>query len=466
VSSSTSSPAPASPFGAGHKVDRKRLHKLEQLRLRGREPYPDVHLPSRVLAAQIHAAHDPGVLATGEHGHWRYAVAGRIVARRKHRHATFLDLEDQSGVIELSLRRDPPMHAHGSQLLDADIGDVVSAEGSVYVTDNHRLTLCVSSSKLLAKALRLPPAPTDAGDGHRRPRLDALALGQTRALVEARSLALHGLREWMGENAFVEVSQPYPDGSRTSRQLFLRRCLMAGLERVFESHATPLRSGVDVATTLQWSAAYVDCRTIASQARELIVEVARTILRSDALDGRWQQLSVREAIRARCGIDILDADADALRRSLGDPADGRSSSWGTLVNALYKAQVLPTLTQPTIVYDFPLEGRTLARRHPAHAALADSFSIVIDGLTVAGGHNELNDPQEQWARLLERRGLTEGDQPHSAGPIAHEREIRLLEYGLCPAASAELQLDRLLSRLTAAGLTPPTTAAAAANPNL
>jgi lysyl-tRNA synthetase, class II len=465
VSSSTSTPTPPSPFRAGHKVDRKRLHKLEQLRLRGREPYPDVHLPSRVLAAQIHAAHDPRALAPGEHGRWRYAVAGRVVARRRHRHATFLDLEDQSGVIELSLRRDQPVHARGSQLLDADIGDVVSAEGSVYVTDNHRLTLCVSSSKLLAKALRLPPALAHGGDGPRRPQLDALALGQARALVEARSLALHALREWMEENAFVEVSQPYPAGSRTSRQLFLRRCLMAGLERVFESHATPLRNGVDVATTLQWSAAYVDCRTIASQARELIVEVARTIHRTGALDGRWQQISVREAVRARCGIDILAADADALRRRLDDP-DGHESSWGALVNALYTAHVLPTLTRPTTVYDFPLEGRLLARRHHAHATLADSFSIVIDGVTVASGHNELNDPQEQWARLLERRRLAEGDQPHRAGPIAHEREIRLLEYGLCPAASAELQLDPLLARLTASGVAPPATAEAAANPHL
>jgi lysyl-tRNA synthetase class 2 len=448
VSSSTSSPAPASPFRAGHKVDRKRLQKLDQLRLRGREPYPDVHLRSRVLAAEIHAAHDPTALAVGEHGRWRYAVAGRVVARRKHRHATFLDLEDQSGVIELSLRREATS-AHGSQLLDADIGDVVSAEGSVYVTDNHKLTLCVASSQLLAKALRLPPSPAPSGDRPRRSQLDALALGKTRTLVEARSAALYALRRWMRQNDFVEVSQPAPAGSRTARQLYLRRCLLAGLERVFESHAAPLRGGADTTTTLQWSAAYVDCKTIASQASELIAEAAgaisATLPGAATPDGRWRAITLREGIEACCEVDILAADAGALRRRLGDRADDLGASWDVLVGALYRNHVLPTLTQPTIVYDFPLADRPLAKRHPLHAALADSFSIVIGGVTVASGHNELNDPQEQWARLLERRGLTDEPGGQRSGPIAYEREIRLLEYGLCPAAGAELQLDPLLA---------------------
>jgi lysyl-tRNA synthetase class 2 len=462
-------PTPPSPFHAGHKVDRKRLHKLEQLRLRGREPYPAVHLPSRVLAAEIHAAHDPRALAPGEHGRWHYAVAGRVVARRKHRHATFVDLEDQSGVIELSLRRDRPLRDQGSQLQDADIGDVLGVEGCVYVTDNHRLTLCVSGSKLLAKALRLPPALAHGGNGPRRSRLDALALGKARGLVEARAQALHALREWMDENAFVEVAPPDPAGSRTARRLYLRRCLLAGLERVFESRSHPLRNGVDGDTTLQWSAAYVDCETIAAQARELIARVAgavpAAILRDDMLDGDWQSLSVREAIEERCGLDILTADASALGRRLGEPADARGSSWGELVSALYGTHVLPALTRPTIVYGFPLESRPLAKRHPEHPALADSFSIVFDGVAVASGHDELNDPQEQWTRMLERRGLVEGEGGHRAGPIAHEREIRLLEYGLCPAAGAELRLDALLARLTGSGAAPPSPSGAAARPS-
>jgi hypothetical protein len=128
------------------RVDRERHQRMQELRLRGREPFPDARLLTRSLAAEIHAEHDPFALESGEHRRWCYTVAGRLMARRKHRHATFIDLRDQSGIIELCVRGDNPDKTRCSPLIDADLGDIVTAEGTIYVTDNHALTRSRSQS--------------------------------------------------------------------------------------------------------------------------------------------------------------------------------------------------------------------------------------------------------------------------------------------------------------------------------
>ncbi len=394
------------PFARrGPRVDRERHHKLQQLRLQGREPFPDVYLPSRSLAATIYASHDPRTLDIGEHRSWRYVVAGRLVARRKHRHATFFDLRDQSGVIELCVRRDRPDHAECSQLLGADIGDILTADGAVYVTDNHKLALSVLTSRLLSKALRSPPTRTNGVTStdtrsHRR-ELDLLADEHARMLFKTRSTLTQSIREWMRQSSFIEVEGP-------SSRLYLRRCLLSGLERVYQlgkcfgSVHSSRRNGLD-ATMLEWSAAYIDYGEAARQAEDLVLYAAasiapemRVLWHGSSIDLRspWRTVTVREGIREHCGLDILAADSPAIARHLPSGARAGERGWGSLVNELYTALVEPTLMQPTIVFDFPLSGRALAKRHPVHDELAGGFRVVIGGIEVASGDSELNDPQE------------------------------------------------------------------------
>src|ERR1700733_7473382 len=137
--------------GSRRRIDRERHHKLQRLSMQGIDPFPDVCLTSRSLAREIHTSHDPHELGPGEQQAYRGIVAGRLLARRKHRHAVFLDLRDRSGIIELCARRDRQDDVQHSQLMGLDIGDIVSAEGWLYVTDNHTLTLLVTSSRLLSK---------------------------------------------------------------------------------------------------------------------------------------------------------------------------------------------------------------------------------------------------------------------------------------------------------------------------
>jgi lysyl-tRNA synthetase class 2 len=439
------------------RVDPERYDKLQQLRLEGPEPFPDVHLRSRSLAATIYASHDPRTLDPGEHLSWRYTVAGRLVARRKHRHATFFDLRDQSGVVELCARRDQPTHADSMQLLGANIGDILAAEGTVYVTDNHRLALSVLASRLLTKALRPPPTRTNgitttgAGSHQREPEL--LANKQARVRVIARSELTATARDWMRQNLFLEVSSSAPS------RLHLRRCLLSGLERVYElkrcfGSDNSQVDGAD-ATTLAWSAAYIDCKESARQTETLIQRAAASIApdmrvssqgRSIDLRGPWRSTTVRQGILEQTGIDILAADANAIARHLPSSVPAAESSWASLVNQLYAQLLEPKLIEPTIVYDFPLAARALVRRHPVHRDLADCFRVVIGGAEVARGDSELNDPEELWARVNAGRDSSPGG--HGPAAAYQEEEVRLLEYGLFPAASAQVQLERLLLLLT------------------
>ena len=445
----------------GRRVDRERHLKLERLRSSGRDPFPDAHLPQRSLAAHLHASHDPHLLAPGEHRQARYVVAGRLVARRKHRHATFLDLRDVSGVIELCAMRQAADRVEQQQLLDADIGDIVAATGHLYVTDNHRLTLCVTSASLLAKALRAPPTPRDAGTaGRRRRELDLLADQRTHTLYKLRSTASQAIRRWMSENAFIELDSPATPRrdlpAQTANRLHLRRCLLGGLERVYRM-GRPWQAGGRSGhghpepTMLEWSAAYTDVGEAARQARALILQVADAVLselppswRAEAVDlhGPWRTTTLRECIVEQAGLDIVTSDASTLARRLGASPGHPPASWSALVDDLYATLVRPKLEQPTIVLDLPLAGHALTRRHPVHRQLASCFEVVGGGIALASGDSELNDPDEQRTRVIEQG-------PNAADAHTLEQEIHLIEYGLCPAASATLTLDRLIMLLTA-----------------
>jgi lysyl-tRNA synthetase, class II len=475
--------APDTPFaGSRRRIDRGRHHKLQRLCMQGNDPFPDVRLTSRSLASEIHTSHDPHQLDPGEQRACWYLVAGRLLARRKHRHAVFLDLGDRSGIIELCVRRDQLDREQHSQLLGLDIGDIVSAEGWIYVTDNHTLTLLVTSSQLLSKALRSPPA----GDRHRdmqtEPRhpqreLDLLASQQTRMLFEVRSTVNEAIRGWMGHHQFIELEGPVLQRSRavspvltdreaairglvlrTSSRQYLRRCLLGGLERVYDlgkrfPRSCSMGRECPELTMLEWSTAYVDYTEAAHQCEELIAHTAATLAAdtqmrwsgpSVELGIPWRTTTVRDAILERCGLDILASTSPELADRLPGVicTDG---DWDTLVCELFTRRVEPLLVQPTLVYDFPLAGRELVKRHPTHEQLASDFRAIVGGLVLAEGNGELNDPHEAWVRTQGLADSHEGTVQSTSG----ECELDLLEYGLCPAASVELHVDRLLMLLTA-----------------
>lgn len=475
--------APDIPFaGSRRRIDRERHHKLQRLSMQGDDPFPDVRLTSRSLADEIHTSHDPHQLGPGEQRSCRYLVAGRLLARRKHRHAVFLDLRDRSGIIELCARRDQLDREQHSQLLGLDIGDIVSAEGWIYVTDNHTLTLLVTSSRLLSKALRSPPAGDRHGNVQTEPRhpqreLGLLASEQARMLVEVRSTVNDAVREWMRQHQFIELEGPVLQRPRlvapmladreeairglvlrTSSREYLRRCLLGGLERVYDlgkrfPRGCSRACGCPELTMLEWSTAYVDYTEAAHQCEELIAHTAATLTADTQmrrtgptveLGVPWRTTTVRDAILEHCELDVLATTPSELAQRLARVIC-TGGDWGTLVCELFTRCVAPWLVQPTLVYDFPLAGRELVKRHPTHAQLASDFQAIAGGLVLAEGNGELNDPREAWRRTQGPADSHRGTCQSTGG----ECELDLLEYGLCPAASVELHVDRLLVLLTA-----------------
>jgi lysyl-tRNA synthetase class 2 len=464
-------------------IDRERHEKLEQLRREGHDAFPTVHLPTRVLAADVRATHDGGSLAPGEHGAWSYTVAGRIVRRRKHRHAMFLDLRDESAVVELCLKRERLDDASCAQLHRADIGDIVSAEGCVYVTDNHEVTLSITSARLLAKALRSPPARHPRSTKGDRRTLELLANESTRAIFKARSTLVHACRDWLARERFVEVEGPLLQqdvdtddatapvltfAARTDRRVALRsssrsclrRCLVGGFERVYELTRTiaadrSSRLQAPERSLLTWAVAYADHVEMAGQAEQLILHAAGPLApylhatshgQDIDLAAPWRKMTVREGITRCCELDILTADGSALAQHLASN-DDEPDGWDSLVERLYRRFVEPTLIEPTIVFDFPLAGQVHTHRHPDDPRLASDFRIVLGGVEVARGDSELNDPREQ-RRRLDAVASAAASLGNAATPL--EADVHILEYGLCPAASAQIQLDRLLMLLSGA----------------
>ena len=431
------------------RIDRERHGKLRELRVRGYEPFSAAHLTLRSLAAAIHATHDPRMLDPGEHRQWWYTVAGRLVGRRKHRHATFFDLEDQSGVIELSVKRDRQGSEGCSLLTCADLGDIVSAEGVIYVTDNHELTVSVLSAKLLTKALRSPPRRVDRAGSNRSQReheLNLLVNERARLLVEIRSSVAEAIRAWMAENLFIEVGEP---GLRAHcGRLDLRQCLLAGLERVYDMRQRS-RPRAGNTTTLEWATAYIEYKEAARQVQELVRHVAHAVgshaptLRPEHvtdLERPWRFITARAAIMQECGLDVIALNGCELASWISGEPRVSDESWGALVSRIYSTHVASKLMSPTIVYDFPVSDQAFARRHPTHEQLTCSFAVVIAGVEIARGRTELNDPQEQRLRLA-ADGCSLDDGWRTAGDL--DREVRLLEYGMTPAACATLEIDRL-----------------------
>jgi lysyl-tRNA synthetase class 2 len=204
---------------------------------------------------------------------------------------------------------------------------------------------------------------------------------------------------------------------------------------------------------LEWSAAYVDSRSAARHTEALILHAAASVApemraswrgNSVELGGPWHTTTVRDCILKQCGLDVLQADAAAMAQLLPPHTVAEDGTWGTHVSALYTQLVQPQLIQPTVVLDLPLHRNSLAKRHPRDDRLAASFRVVVAGVEMCTGEEELNDPDEQCTRLDAQKHIPTGGNV-AATP---DEEVQLLEYGLCPAASASLRIDRLLMLLT------------------
>jgi len=456
-----------------------RRRKLEGLRADGVEPFPHA-FPGVVPTTAIGAAHED--LEPGAESEDSYRVAGRLAARRGQGKMAFLDLVDRSGRIQLQARRDVLGEEEMGRLLALDLGDLIGVDGTALRSRRGELTLRVDSYALLAKSLRPPPDKhhglRDLETRFRHRELDLISSPEARELFLARARTVAAVRRFLDEKGFVEVEtpvlQPLYGGAlarpftthhnaldrtlflRIATELYLKRCIVGGLERVYELGKDFRNEGLSPKhnpefTMLEWYEAYADYRDVADRLEELVERVATDVGHAGSVDFTrpWKRVTLRDAIAEKTGIDVLaHREHDALvremqKRSIELPTE---RTWAQLVDDLLSKLVEPHLEQPTFVMDYPVELSPFAKAHRSEPGLVERFECFAAGMEFANAFTELNDPDEQRARFeAQRAGAAAGDE--EAQPY-DEDFVAALEHGMPPTGGIGIGIDRLVMLLT------------------
>ncbi len=467
------------PAGDGTLDDRRA--KLERLRGEGVDPFPHAY-PGVQPIASVRAAH--AGLEAGAETESIHRVAGRIAARRGHGKAAFLDLVDRSGRIQLHARLDSLGEQGFEQLSSLDLGDLIGIDGAAFCSRRGELSLRVERFELLAKSLRAPPEKfhglEDTETRYRQRELDLIASDEARTLFTLRAGVVGALRRWLDARGFIEVEtpvlQPLYGGAlsrpftthhqalgrdlylRIATELYLKRLIVGGLERVYELGKDFRNEGLSPKhnpefTMLEWYEAYADYGVVAQALEQLVASVAAEVGYEGELDltPPWRRVTLRDAIRQHTGVDVLaHRERDALvEAALAEGIEvDPSETWAKLVDGLLSKHVEPKLIQPTFVVDYPVELSPFAKAHRSEPGLVERFECFAQGIEFANAFSELNDPDEQRRRFAaQAEELRRGDadaQPHD------EDFLRALEQGMPPTAGVGLGIDRLVMLLTGA----------------
>ena len=456
-----------------------RREKLDSLRAQGVEPFPHA-FPGVVASEIVREAH--GDLEDGSETDAGYRVAGRLAARRGHGGQAFLDVVDRSGKIQVQAKRDVLGEESFDALTSLDLGDVVGIDGTAFKSRRGELTLRATGWTLLAKSLLPPPDKfhglEDVETRYRRRELDLIANEEARELFILRSRTIAAVRRWLDARDFLEVEtpilQPLYGGAlarpftthhnaldrelylRIAPELYLKRLIVGGLERVYEIGKDFRNEGLSPKhnpefTMLEWYEAYADYEDIAGELEELVSHVASELGYAGEIDfsAPWRRVTLRDAILEQTGVDVLaHRDRDELvaaAKAKGIDLDP-TEVWPQLVDELLSKHVEPKLRDPTFIIDYPVELSPFAKAHRSEPGLVERFECFAGGMEFANAFTELNDPDEQRERFeQQRRHSAAGDdeaQPYD------EDFVRALEQGMPPTGGIGIGIDRLVMLLS------------------
>ena len=459
-----------------------RRAKLDELRRRGIDPYPP-RFPVDGSVSELVARFSALDAAALEARPPRVRAGGRVTAIRKHGKATFIDLSDGGGRIQVYVKRDVVGEQSFSLLETLDLGDFWGVEGTVFRTRTGELSVRADHLTVLAKGLQPWPEKWHGVADHelraRQRYLDLSTNPDSRKVFLARAAIVREIRAFLDARGFTEVEtpmmQPIPGGAvarpfkthhntldmdlflRIAPELYLKRLVVGGLERVYEINRNFRNEGISTRhnpefTMLEFYWAYASYEDLMTLTEEMVSGIAEKVEGSAAvpwggatlsLKRPWRRLSMRDAVVAYSDLAPEDlgerAKLEASARRF-EVADVARLSAGKLLAELFEATAEAHLHDPTFIIDFPADISPLAKRKPGDPDLTERFELYLGGIELANAFTELNDPDDQRRRFEEQARLS--------GGIVDEDYLLALEHGMPPTAGEGVGVDRLVMLLT------------------
>ncbi|MFZ5650543.1 MAG: lysine--tRNA ligase [Bacillota bacterium] len=417
------------------------------------------------------------------------SVAGRIMAKRVMGKASFAHIQDMSGQIQLYLRLDGVGPDNYDFFRKLDIGDIIGARGKVFKTRMGEVTVEIEEFVLLSKSLRPLPEKwhglKDVELRYRQRYVDLIVNPEVKNTFVLRSKITNSIRRYLEKKGFLEVETPMMHpiaGGATARpfithhnaldmnlylriapELYLKRLLVGGFEKVFEINRNFRNEGISTKhnpefTMLELYQAYADYQDMMNLTEDLIFTVAGEVLGMTSvlyegveidLAPPWKRVPMLEAVKQYSGLDFenLKGEGEAYRAAREIGLDvSPSDSWGNILNTVFEEKVEPNLIQPAFVLDYPIEISPLAKRKREQPGLTYRFELFIYGREMANAFSELNDPIDQRSRFLKQveKRKSGDDEAH----MMDEDYVNALEYGMPPAGGLGIGIDRLVMLLT------------------
>ena len=468
-----------------------RINKMERWRARGDEPFKYKFERSCTLAEACAALEeaesntdDPDAIDLP------VKVAGRIAAYRSQGKVAFADIRDESGKIQLFLRKNDLGDDAFEHLKDLDLGDFIGVEGTVFRTRRGEISVKATRYELLTKSLHPLPEKyhglTDVETRFRQRYLDLISNPEVKDTFRKRIAIIQTMRDWLNERGFIEVETPMlhhiPGGAtarpfitrhntynrdfylRVAPELHLKRLIVGGFEKVFEINRCFRNEGVDTRhnpefTTMELYEAYEDYLGLMDSTEEMLVAIIEQVngslqfeYQGETIDATppWKRFTLFDAIREHAGIDLEPLkdrrdEAAKVADGIGIPVT-KEMGYGKIVDEVMSERVQPKLVQPTFLYDYPLDISPLAKKKRGNPDLTERFQPFIGRLEVGNAFSELNDPIDQRERFMDQ--LQQREAGDDEAQYLDEDFINALELGMPPTAGLGIGIDRLAMLLT------------------
>ena len=416
-------------------------------------------------------------------------IAGRMMSRRVMGKASFMDLLDSTGRLQVYVRRDDVGEEDYADFKKWDIGDILGVEGTVFRTQKGEISVHTTHIKLLSKSLLPLPEKfhglRDTDTRYRQRYVDLIVNPEVRDTFYKRSRILTEIRRYLDEKGFLEVDTPIlvplEIGAsarpfvthhntldmdmylRIETELYLKRLIVGGLDRVYEVGRIFRNEGMDTKhnpefTTVELYQAYTDYKGMMDLVEELYTRLAQKVCGSTKITyqgveldlGHWERLTMAESVKKYAGVDYYDwksdedARAAAKAKNVEVPADATK---GTVLAEFFDAYVEENLIQPTFIYDYPVENSPLAKRKPEDPAFTERFEYFICATEYGNAFSELNDPIDQKARFERQVEAKRHEEPNTRAEVDYDF-VTALEYGMAPTGGLGFGVDRLVMLLT------------------